>query len=167
MSLHGNPEALSRPPNGLVSSQSGCYGCPDLLAYMPMPGRALTKVIQFLQTLSTRGAGGRGSAVTPIQWVIGLLIAGLANSSLYRAPEWWLPAFFATLLVGMLLFFCIIYCIWMNKDPDSLRSELYSLRKREIDQGLLGDAQTGLIRPRRARGRSGTEAPQPADPQTP
>lgn len=32
----------------------------------------------------------------------------------------------------------------MKIDPDALRSEWYSLRKREIDQGYLGDDKTGM-----------------------
>jgi hypothetical protein len=107
-------------------------------------------VLQLVQGMWTsRTAGGRGSAVTPIQWVIGLLIGGLANASLYRAPDW-VQMLLGGLLICMIAFFCVIYCVWMKLERDALRSESYSLRKREIDRGFLGDDTTGL-RPARSR----------------
>ncbi|HEV8437902.1 MAG TPA: hypothetical protein VGT40_07395 [Methylomirabilota bacterium] len=109
-------------------------------------------MLEWLQgALAARSATGKGSAVTSIQWIIALLIAGLANASLYRAPTEWTLVLFGVLLVGMLVFFCIVYCIWMKLDPDALRSESYSLRKREIDHGLIGDDATGLRQPTRRR----------------
>lgn len=104
-----------------------------------------------------RAAGGKGSVVTPIQWVIGLLIGGLANASWYRASDWVLQLL-GVLLVGMVLFFCVIYCVWIKVERDALRSESYSLRKREIDRGLIGDSAAGL-RVARRRLPPGPQAP--------
>ena len=47
-------------------------------------------------------------------------------------------------LVG---FYCYVYVHFMKTDPDALRSERYSLRKLELQKGLIGDNRTGLIKP--------------------
>jgi hypothetical protein len=96
--------------------------------------------------LAARVGGGRASAITPVQWVIALLIAGLAGS--YRLPSW-MTVLLGVLLAWMVGFFCVIYCVWMKISPDALRSESYLLGRQAIDRGFLGDDASG---PRRRRG---------------
>jgi hypothetical protein len=97
-------------------------------------------------------AEGKGSAMTPIQWIFATLIGGLVGARHAGLSESLLNVLVA-LVAATLLFFFAMYVIWMRLDPDALRSERYSLRKEELRRGLVGDSRTGLQRPPRRRGK--------------
>lgn len=80
------------------------YSLPD------SQGRS-SAVFQWVQgALTARTTSARGSVMTPVQWVIAMLAAGLTGVS-YRGSHDWVLVFFAILLGGAILFFTVVYCV--------------------------------------------------------
>lgn len=106
--------------------------------------RALIVAFQWLfQKALTQGR--RSSALSPLGWAFAASLAGLVWS-LGESPPMWVPVFLAWVSGGLAALYAIAFVYLLIKDPDSLRSETYSLEKMAIQHGLYGDSQTGLIR---------------------
>lgn len=102
----------------------------------------MTQLMHWL-TSASRG-GTRSSALHPLNWLAGTVIAGLALAVEVDAPSWCL------VLLGIALSVCIfiylgVYIYFAIRNPDALRSESYTLRKLEIEHGLIGDDHSGIL----------------------
>jgi hypothetical protein len=100
-----------------------------------------------LRTLidSASAVGARSSALTPLQWLIGILGSTTLGAAYAQAPALlvWLLGIATVISAGILV---RAYWYFMKKDPDALRSEKYSLSKMAIERGYVGDSTTGLRR---------------------
>lgn len=90
------------------------------------------------------GAGSRSSALAPLAWLVGILVAGAVASARFDASGWVLST-----LVGLsglsVLIYLAAFLFLMFRDRDALRSERYSLQKLAIERGLLGDSTQGVL----------------------
>jgi hypothetical protein len=75
-----------------------------------------------------------------------LLVAGLIGSLSVHSVEW-VQVFLAGLLSVDFLAFIGAYGYFALTNPESLRTEKFTLQKIAIEHGLVGDSTTGLLRP--------------------
>lgn len=88
--------------------------------------------------------GGRSTALHPLQWAFGLVLAALVGVAPFTPPAWLMISLLA--LAGVILVMIIIaYVFFMRSNPDYLRSENYTLQKMAIERGVFGDSITGLM----------------------
>lgn len=89
-------------------------------------------------------SGSRSTILKPLTWLLGIILATLLAAFRFSVPAWfcYLLAGIAILAV-LLFFFAYVFCLF--KDRDALRSESFSLRKMEIEKGLYGDSDMGLV----------------------
>jgi len=97
---------------------------------------------QLFERLSASGA--RTSVLHPLQWVIGLILAGLSIILIVDGPMWVIIAL-VVCLVLVVLTFISAYIYLLPRDLDALRSERYGLSKIALEKGLIGDNITGLL----------------------
>ena len=90
-------------------------------------------------------SGSRSTILKPLMWLLGILLATLLAAFRFGAPAWFCYLLAGVILLAVLLFF-FAYAFCLFKDRDALRSERFSLRKMEIEKGLYGDSDLGLIR---------------------
>lgn len=90
-------------------------------------------------------SGSKSTILQPLTWFIAILLATLALLFKIQAPNWICYTLTGIIIVIVLLFgFAYVYCLFV--DRDALRSESFSIRKMEIEKGImLGDSSTGLI----------------------
>ncbi len=88
--------------------------------------------------------GARSTALHALQWVIGLLLAGIPGALWASAPGW-MVIFLAIGLGLVLLVFLGAYIFLLVRNPDALRSEEFSLNKMAIEKGLIGDSTHGFV----------------------
>lgn len=102
-------------------------------------------VRSFLQQAVVRGV--RSTVMNPLEWLIAMLLAGIALCLYYQAPDWLLIllAIFVAMVVTM---FIVMYLYFALKTPDSLRSERFTLSKMIIEKSVKGDNLIGLIEPK-------------------
>jgi len=85
----------------------------------------------------------RSSVLNPLQWLLVILVAGIAVCLSLHSPSW-LITLFAVLLVLTFVLLFSFYIYFARTDPDALRSEQFSLSKLAIQKGLVGDSIMGL-----------------------
>lgn len=90
-------------------------------------------------------SGSRSTILKPLTWLLGLLFATLLAAFRFGAPVWFCYLLAGITILAILLFF-FVYVFCLFKDRDALRSESFSLRKMQIEKGLYGDSNLGLIR---------------------
>ena len=89
------------------------------------------------------GRGSRSTALQPLIWVLGTLVAGLvATSRIGQAP--WIAVLAGVMVTVVLLALLGAYFFLLIKDRDALRSERYSLSKLAIEKSLTGDSIAGF-----------------------
>ena len=89
-------------------------------------------------------SGSRSTILKPLTWLLGILFAVMVVSFQTGAPAWF--CLMVAVMVGLtflLTVFSYVFCLF--KDRDALRSESFSLRKMQIEKGLYGDSDLGLI----------------------
>lgn len=101
----------------------------------------------FLQQAQTHGHGSKSTALTSLQWLIGLLITGTVSAAYWVPSEPWLWRVLAGVTGLTIIAFMCAYFYLLVKQPDALRSERYSLSKIMIERGLVGDSVSGLHDP--------------------
>ena len=89
-------------------------------------------------------SGSRSTILKPLTWLLGILLATLLAAFRFGAPQWFCYLLAGIAILAVLLFF-FAYGFCLFKDRDALRSERFSLRKMEIEKGLYGDSDLGLI----------------------
>ena len=89
------------------------------------------------------GTATRSTILHSLQWMTFILLVGLSGTSLSNAPDWTAQVV-SVLLVIVVIMYLFFYCYFAFKSPDQLRSEKYTIRKMEIERGLVGDDTVGL-----------------------
>ena len=89
------------------------------------------------------GNGKRSTVLQPIQWVIAIVAAPLAPTIAAGSSNW-VSAILLAFLAGILGFFGYAYHHFMKNDPDSLRSEPFTITKMAIEKGIMGDNLIGI-----------------------
>lgn len=92
---------------------------------------------------SDDGTATRSTILHSLQWMTFILITGLGGTSFTSAPNWAIQIISALLILVVVLYL-IFFCYFAIKNPDQLRSEKYSIRKMELERGLIGDNIFGL-----------------------
>lgn len=88
--------------------------------------------------------GSRSTAMNPLIWLVAAVLAALLTAAnLEVQPTWIVPLLAGLTVVGVLAFLCA-YFILLNKNPDALRSERFTLSKMAIESGLIGDSSKGF-----------------------
>lgn len=87
----------------------------------------------------------RSSVLNPLQWMLVILVFGVAVCLLAHSPSW-LVVLFAVMLCLVLILFLCAYVYFASTNPDALRSEQFSLSKLAIEKGMVGDSLSGLQR---------------------
>lgn len=85
----------------------------------------------------------RSSVLNPLQWMLVILIFGIAVCLPFHSPNW-LIILFAAMLVSVLVLFLAAYVYFAWTNSDALRSEQFSISKLAIERGLVGDSLSGL-----------------------
>lgn len=85
----------------------------------------------------------RSSVLNPLQWMLVILVFGIAVCLLCHAPLW-LVILFAVMLALLFVLSLVAFVYFARVNPDSLRSEHFSLSKLAIEKGLVGDSLAGL-----------------------
>lgn len=99
----------------------------------------------FSRLTGVQGMNAKSNALSPLLWLIGLtLIANLASALIISAPKLLSYVLVAGLIIELIAVF-VAYFYFMQKNPDCLRSETYALSKIAIEQGRIGDNNSGLI----------------------
>ena len=104
--------------------------------------RMVEFIQQYLQQAQTHGS--RSTVVTPIAWLLALLLPAFLTSIQLAAPSW------ATILLGglvctVILTFLVAYAYFAVTLPDALRSEKFTLTKLAIEHSSKGDDIVGLV----------------------
>jgi hypothetical protein len=86
----------------------------------------------------------RSDILRPLAALLGLLMAFVLLLLAMKAPDWLVMGAGISIFLCVLLYIsAYLYCLRSN--PDSLRSEKYSLQKLAIEKRLVGDDISGLI----------------------
>jgi len=85
----------------------------------------------------------KSTALKPLGWLVGLTLTALITSSWSNVT--WLPKFLAALTAFEIVLYLVAYGYFAVKNPDSLRSEHFSIQKLAIENRLVGDDQIGMI----------------------
>jgi hypothetical protein len=88
----------------------------------------------------------RSSVLNPLQWLTVILAASLLTAMAFHLPPW-VGITITVFLAATVLLLLSAYIFFMQRNPDALRSEKYSLQKMAIEKGLVGDDIAGLINP--------------------
>lgn len=89
-------------------------------------------------------SGGKSTILRPVYGIALLCLVATVVSFAFHLPEW-IGFVFATLtfLLILVAIYMILFCL--HTDKDALRSEWYSINKKAIEHGLLGDDKTGTV----------------------
>lgn len=101
---------------------------------------------QFLRALMQRNTaeGSRASALTPLGWLLAILVPGSMGSFYWELPVGVGGALLAAAGVTTLIYVGSFLYLLIN-NPDALRSERFTLEKLAIEKGLYGDDLTGFF----------------------
>lgn len=101
---------------------------------------------KFFESLLRQAQIGqsRSSVINPLQWALVIGLFALLTAVLEPHVPTWLPIFLAFVVGIIVVLLICAYIFFMLKDPDSLRSEKYSLMKTAIEKHFIGDDLTGL-----------------------
>jgi hypothetical protein len=88
--------------------------------------------------------GSKSTAITPLNWTVGMLVVGILGGVRAGIPSW-ATAVFCACLVLTVLGCLTAFAYFAFKNPDALRSERYTLTKIAIEHHLLGDDLAGII----------------------
>lgn len=100
---------------------------------------------QWLTSLFTHNQldGRRSSALTPLLWLVLLLVVLTSVMAGARYSPQWVIQVAVILIAVVIAAFLVAYFLFAASDPDLLRSEHYSLSKMAIQHGIRGDSLSG------------------------
>lgn len=87
-------------------------------------------------------SGYKSTALSPLHWPLLALLSGTLAAYSMTAPTWLIIGLFCSTLL-LVATYVRAYFYFMDKNPDALRSERYSIQKLEIEKRLIGDDLTG------------------------
>jgi hypothetical protein len=89
----------------------------------------------FLEHATAHGA--RSTVLTDLRWFIGLILSAILIGVWEKMPAWLVGVLVTFLAIGVVLYFAAY--IWFGiRNPDSLRSEKFSLTKMAIEKSAVG-----------------------------
>lgn len=89
-------------------------------------------------------SGGRSTILRPLIGLGILCITACICCFAFHVPDWIGTVFAATsFLIILLAIYAYIFCL--HTDKDALRSEWFSINKKAIEHGLLGDDKVGIL----------------------
>lgn len=89
--------------------------------------------------------GNKSTVLLPLRWFVGISISATIITAGISAPIWLIIIFSILSSLSALLFiFAYVYCLLNN--PDSLRSEKYTIQKMAIQKGFWGDDIAGAVK---------------------
>jgi hypothetical protein len=97
---------------------------------------------QYLRQAENQGS--KSTVITPIGWLLAILLSGTTAALKYNAPTWVL----IVLMLGLGILFAVFawaFVFFSYRSPDYLRSERYTLTKLAIEHSQKGDNLVGLI----------------------
>jgi hypothetical protein len=97
----------------------------------------------FAVLLRSAASGSRTSALAPLHWLLGLVLAAFIASLTFNAPTW-ARVLFATLSTAIVVLDAAAYVYLLLNDRDALRSERFTIEKMRIEHGLIGDSLIGV-----------------------
>jgi hypothetical protein len=97
---------------------------------------------QLLQR--SEGRGARSTVMTPLGWLIALLLSGLAIALHLGAAEW-VVRWIMMMVVGSVFVYVAGYIYFGFTNSDALRSEKFSLSKMALERSAKGDDVFGLV----------------------
>ena len=109
-----------------------------------MPLAGIQFIQSFLQQANARGS--RSTALQPLQWALGMVLAAILVAGKFGAPSWILATlgvFGGVLIVSYL----VAYFFLLMKDRDALRSERFQLSKMALERSITGDNLAGFLDP--------------------
>lgn len=89
--------------------------------------------------------GRRSSALTPLLWLVMLLVVLTSVVAGFRSGPIWIVEAAVALIVFVVVAILVAYFLFAVRNPDLLRSEHYSLSKMAIQQGMKGDSISGPL----------------------
>jgi|SRR5579859_5022484 len=96
---------------------------------------------------ATQDKGSRSTILRPLTWFFSICVSAILVAVYEKADSSLIVLFSVFLcLVGVLFLFTYTYCLCTGK-AELLRSESHSIYSQLIDKGLIGDSNTGVIRP--------------------
>ncbi len=101
---------------------------------------------QFIDALLQQAShdGSRSTVLKPLSVILTVFLSAILLSFAIEAPVW-LGITLTVLMIIILILFIYAYLHFMKSDPDSLRSEKYSLQKMQIEKGIYGDDSRGVV----------------------
>jgi hypothetical protein len=96
---------------------------------------------ELLTQASARGS--RSTALHPLGWALGIILAALPACLWAHAPDWLLIGLGVSAAL-MVILYAGAYIYLLISDRDALRSERFTLSKLAIEKGLVGDNISGL-----------------------
>jgi membrane protein implicated in regulation of membrane protease activity len=90
-------------------------------------------------------SGSRSTVLKPLGWLVALTMAGSIGAFASVAP-FWFSLILALFLFASIALYIASYCYFAVRDPDSLRSEHFSIQKLAIQKGFIGDDRAGLLK---------------------
>ncbi len=102
--------------------------------------------MNFIKALLSQSdaSGSKSTILKPLTWLIGILF-GVLLTLAYMKADIWLTVIMVLLIIAIIILYIYVYCYCLHHNSDALRSESFSIRKMEIEKGMYGDSNTGLL----------------------
>ncbi|MFC1224558.1 hypothetical protein ACFE6N_12160 [Pedobacter sp. BG31] len=102
--------------------------------------------LPFFQLLAQQSdaSGSRSTILKSLTWFLALLFILLGAAMTAKADSY--ITIFIIVLISITSFVFLsafVYCLFTDKD--ALRSESYSIKKMQIEKGIIGDSTTGIL----------------------
>lgn len=90
-------------------------------------------------------SGGKSTILRPVYGIALFCLLATIAGFYFKFPLW-INIVFAcfTFLLILVAIYMILFCL--HTDKDALRSEWYSINKKAIEHGFLGDDKTGFVK---------------------
>jgi len=82
--------------------------------------------------------------MSPLGWLLTIEIGGLVACLKYAAPAWMITVFGVLIAVTVIVYIGG-YSYFAYTNPESLRTEKYSLDKMAIERSVRGDNLSGIV----------------------
>jgi len=89
-------------------------------------------------------SGSRSTVLKPLTWFTSILLGSIISLVYFEGPKW-LIIFLTVIISLVILLFLFTYIFCLFKDRDALRSESFSIKKMEIERGIYGDSNVGIL----------------------
>lgn len=105
---------------------------------------AKNPLTDFFRRAGLKGWRSQSSALTPLSWVIAILLSGLIWLATHQGSPW-IQGFLCFLLSVAIGCYVYEHHYLIRHNPDALRSDWLIASKFAIEKGFVGDNKTGLM----------------------